>query len=104
MSQSVPDRWRVEIRSDGRCGYISYYEGSSQALFYWEFGGGDIVAWIDLGKASEWSRLYPWAAGRQPEVMGRVIQEALHQRAPTGRIECEEQKDGSLHVLIRQAT
>lgn len=67
----------------GRDGYISYYEGTSATSFYWEFGGGDVVAILHTGLSSPWSR-------QQREILERVIQEVVRQRAPTCKADIDE--------------
>jgi len=67
----------------GRDGYIGYYEGTQAASFYLEFGGGDVVVLIHVGEPSAWTKQFPWAADRREEILKRVVQETLRQRAPT---------------------
>ena len=74
----------------GRDGHVGYYEGSRAASFYWEFGGGDVVAVLYVGPASGWSRQHPWAAGRQREILERVTQEVIRQRTPTCKADIDE--------------
>ena len=99
----MPDGWRIEMPMGGRDGYFGYYEGSRAASFYWEFGSGDVVAIIYIGKASEWSEQYPWAVDRRQEIMERVSQEVIRQRAPTCRADIDVRDDGFTYLLIREA-
>ena len=66
----------------GRDGYVGYYEGPHAASFYWEFGGDDVVVILHVGPSSEWSAQYPWAADRRRQILERVSQEVIRQRAP----------------------
>jgi tetratricopeptide (TPR) repeat protein len=93
-----PDEWRVEIPLGGRDGYIGYYEGVRAASFYWEFGGGVVVAIIHIGSPADWSKLYPWAADRRTEILQRVIQAVLQQRALDCKADIDEQ---SGHIFFR---
>jgi len=93
-----PDEWRVEIPLGGRDGYIGYYEGARAASFYWEFGGGVVVAIIHIGSPADWAKLYPWAAERRPEILQRVIQAVLQQRALTCKTDIDEL---SGHIFFR---
>jgi len=102
MSNSATNDWRVEMPMGGRSGLVSYHEGSRVATFDWEFGGGNTVAIIYIGKASEWSQRYPWAADRRQEILERVKQEVIKQRAPTCRADVDEQVDGFTYLLIRE--
>ena len=94
-----PEEWRVEMPLGGRHGYIGYFEGARTALFFWEFGGGVVVAIIHIGSPADWNRLYPWAADRRPEILQRVIQEVIRQRAPN----CKADIDGKNgHIFFRE--
>lgn len=64
-------------------GYVSYREGLRSISFYWEFGGGDIVAIVWIGEDSVWERQHAWAVARKREILGRVAREIVRQRAPT---------------------
>jgi hypothetical protein len=83
MNNSTPNDWRVEIVANGRDGYITYREDSDSAKFYWEVGGGDVLAIIHAGKPSMWSYKYPWAVDRRHELLERVSKEVIRQKAPT---------------------
>ena len=74
----------------GRDGYIGYYEGPHAASFYWEIGGDDVVVILHVDQSSGRNTLHPWAAGRQHEILERVIQEVIRQRAPTCKADIDE--------------
>ena len=95
-----PDDWRVELPLGGRHGYIGYFEGARTASFFWEFGGGVVVAIIHIGSPADWNRLYPWAADRRPEILQRVIREVIRQRALNCKADIDE-KNG--HIFFREA-
>jgi hypothetical protein len=97
MNNSVSNDWRVEMPMSGPSGYITYHEGSSAASFYWEFGGGDVVAIIYIGQPSEWNTQYPWATDRRSEILERVIQEVIRQRSPTCEADTDE-KSGFIYL------
>jgi len=78
---SIP--WSVVIHVDGRCGRVDYREGDRLASVGWEFGGGDAVAIISSESSGKWDRLYPWAAGRQTEILRRIGAEVVAQKAPS---------------------
>ena len=91
MKHSFTHEWRVEIQECGRDGYITYHEGAHSVSFYWEFGGGDIVAIVHIGKVAAWSRQHPWAVDRYTEISRRVIGEVIRQRAPGCKAEVDEE-------------
>jgi hypothetical protein len=75
--------WSVQIHEHGRSGRIDYCEGDRVASVEWEFGGGDVVAIIMSSSPEEWDRRYPWAAGRQSEILRRIGGEVVAQKART---------------------
>ncbi|WP_158218507.1 hypothetical protein [Synechococcus sp. 1G10] len=41
-------------------------------------------AWrVDIREHSEWSARHPWAAGRRQEILERIAEEVVRQKAPT---------------------
>ena len=83
----------------GRAGEIYYREGACVAAFDWEFGGGDVVAIIYIGRPSEWSARHPWAADRRQEILERMIREVIRQKAPTCQADVDE---GTGHIYLRE--
>jgi hypothetical protein len=79
----MQDNWKVEIQNSGKSGNIFYEEGSQCFDFYWEFGGAPgIVLIIWSPEPSDWDEKIPWASGRRDEILNRVAQEVIRQRAP----------------------
>lgn len=74
--------WLVSITSGkGPCGSVTYQEGAETISFPWEFVfGGDSIAYIDLSLV-KWTN-YPWAIERRTEILQRVAQEVIRQKAP----------------------
>lgn len=83
MSLSPPIPWSIEIKSSGRSGSVEYREGAGALSFYWELGGEEVVASIWVGDVPKWTAEYPWAVGRRREILERVAQEVIRQKAPT---------------------
>ncbi|MBK9977144.1 MAG: hypothetical protein IPP20_04305 [Gemmatimonadetes bacterium] len=75
--------WEVRIEEGGRGGAIAYRERGKELRFWWEFGGGEAVALINIGTAREWAQREPWAAQRRDEIARRVADEAVRQKAPS---------------------
>jgi hypothetical protein len=82
MSNPDATDWEVTIETHGPGGIIHYTEGGHSARFFWEFGAGDVVAIISEPVPGGWDESYPWAAGRLGEVLQRVAQETIRQKAP----------------------
>jgi hypothetical protein len=98
MESSSHHNWRVEIVENGRSGNLIYHEDSWLSVFCWEFGAGDVVAIIDVGKPSEWNVKYPVAADRRGEILDRVSSEVIRRKAKTC-IASYDDKSGT--ILLR---
>ena len=72
--------WSVRIVTKGPFGDVIYQEGPHSASFWWEFGGGEVVAIIHVTSSSEWNEKYPWAAGRRDEVLERMVSDLIRQK------------------------
>ncbi len=88
QAQAAP---HVEITENGRSGSVRYREGADALSFYWEFGGGDVVAIIQVNDAA-WRGQPAWLTGRQAEVLRFVAGEVIRQKAPGCRAEINEAK------------
>ena len=98
MSTSPSKDWSVEIVQSGRSGSVNYHESSGSISFYWEFGGGDTVAIIWTKDVAVWSSQHPWAVKRRREILERVAQEVVRQKAPTCRADID---DANGYIYIR---
>jgi hypothetical protein len=95
MGTSTSGNWRVEIIENGRSGNLIYHEDSWDASFYYEFGGGDVIAIIYGRPASEWLQKYPWAVFRRQEILERVAGETIRLKAKSCVASFDE-KSGNL--------
>ena len=98
MSTSPSKDWSVEIVESGRSGSVNYHEPSGSISFYWEFGGGDVVAFISVGDSATWNTRYPWAVERRREILERVGREVIRQKAPKCRADID---DANGYIYIR---
>lgn len=97
MENFTPNDWSVEIVTKGPHGSVIYREHSHTASFYWEYGGGEVIAIVHCGLASAWSEKYPWANDRRDEVLGRVMKEVLRQKC-AGCIAKMDEESGNMHL------
>lgn len=79
----------VTITEGGRTGAVVYHEGAKRLSFWWEFGGGDVVAIVNVGDEEEWRLKHPWAVERRAEILGFVAAEVVRQKAPSCRAEIQ---------------
>ncbi len=99
---SIP--WSIVIHEHGRCGRIDYCEGDRLASVDWEFGGSDVVAIIMTTSSDEWDELYPWAAGRQTEILRRIGAEVVAQKAPGCVVDFDPREPRWLYLRERPKT
>lgn len=100
MSEPRRD-WSVEIQEAGRCGRVLYREPAGSVAGYWEFGGGDTVASIQVGDEAAWRQQHGWAGARRAEILQRIAREVIRLRAPSCRAEIDD-RGGWIH--LRQGT
>jgi hypothetical protein len=91
-------QWHVTIKQVAQYGTIHYFEvdQSAEIKFSWEFGGGSVIVMIFSPPEVSWDKNYPWAAGRRQQIIERVAQETVRQRAPRNRYEIES--DGMINI------
>ncbi|MBK7753720.1 MAG: hypothetical protein IPI41_14270 [Flavobacteriales bacterium] len=90
---------QVDITESGRAGTVTYRDGAGTLSFYWEFGGGDVVAIIQVNDAAAWSAGRSWNAGERAGILRFVADEVIRRKAPGCRAEIDE---GKGEILLRQ--
>jgi hypothetical protein len=98
-SKNVRPLRHVSIEDQGRCGTVTYHEAGKRLACYWEFGGGDAVAFVQCGSAADWAR-HPWALDRRVEILQFIADEVVRQKAPDCRAEIDQ---ATGNILLRQA-
>ena len=69
---------KINIVQKGPSGTVQYIEGflkKNMCEFYFEFGGGDVVATVWFPTEEKWDEKYPWAKGRQKEIVEYVAKD-----------------------------
>ena len=82
---------RVIITEQGRSGDVIYREGEQVIQGWWEFAGGDAIALVSMGSASEWRHGHPWAVDRRAAILRSVAEEVVRQKATGCRAEIDEE-------------
>jgi hypothetical protein len=80
---------KIKIISQGRGGKVQYSEGwlkKNVCAFSWEFGGGDTVAIVWFTADDAFDSAYPWAGGRQKEILTFVAKELRRTQTPSSTI------------------
>jgi hypothetical protein len=68
---------RVSYESDGRCGHVRYRSRSADFRLYYEFGGGDCIASIQLPSTAEWTRQTGLPLARRDAVVAWIGQQVV---------------------------
>ena len=89
---------KITITSSGPAGKIRYTENGQTCEFYWEFSGGDAIATVWFPAEGEWDAKYPWAKGRQKEIVSAVAEEIRRKQSPSSKIEWESDR---FHLVKR---
>lgn len=98
MNPSLDD-WNVECEPVGQCGYFFYHEGSRELPFVWEYGGDGVIVIVRFEQPDKLPLRYLWAVERRREILERVAQEVIRQRAPTCVADIDEQ---SLCIYVKE--
>lgn len=86
---------KIKIVQKGPSGTVQYTEGlfkKNVCEFYFELSGGDIVATIWFPAEDTWDAKYPWAVGRQKEIIENVAKEVQRTQAPSSTIRWEKDR------------
>ena len=82
---------KVSITEEGRSGDVVYAEGPRSIRGWWEFAGGDAVAIVYIGSASEWRHGHPWAVGQGAEIMRFIADEVIRHKAGSCKAVIDEE-------------
>jgi hypothetical protein len=79
----------VDITQTGRGGSIYYREGGNSIEFGWEFAASPAIALVFGPPGHGWDKAYPWARGRQAEIVAFVGSEIVRRKAPGAACEID---------------
>ncbi len=77
----------VEYESSGRSGTVYYTEGETRIPFYYEIGGGDCVAYIEIPPESQWETATKTSLERRDDIIHFLAQSVHARQAPHCRME-----------------
>lgn len=70
---------KIRYSSDGRSGHVHYESPETIFTLYYEFGGGDVVACIDIPSPQDWQKHTGLPVEQRDEVLnfigGQVVQD-----------------------------
>lgn len=77
---------RIEYLSEGRTGYVIYIEGELQLRFYYEFGGGNCIAVIDIPATEQWEAHTKLPLSRRDDIIDFMATTVKNQQASGSRV------------------
>lgn len=80
-------RDQVVVHRKGRNGQVVVTQGADRFSFYWEFGGGDCLAMIEVPDAQSWRALEPHCHYARHEFLRGLAAEVARRECPGARIE-----------------
>lgn len=81
---------KLEYHSEGRAGKIIYSEGTVRLSFYYEFGGGDCVAYIDIPDKTDWEKETGLSLDKREDIIDFIARTALQDQVSNGYYEITE--------------
>ena len=76
---------RVSYSSDGRSGRVLYKSPEARFALYYEFGGGDCVACIDVPSPEKWESHTGLPLARRDEVLQFIGTQVVKDQTTGGR-------------------
>lgn len=81
---------RLEYESSGRSGTVIYLEGEIRIPFYYEFGGGNCVACIELPAPYKWESATKTPLDRREDIIQFMAASVHARQAPNCRVEISD--------------
>lgn len=73
---------RVLYAERGRDGYIIYKDAQGEISMYFEFGGGECVAFIQVPSAAEWTKSTKRSVEEREDILHFVAEQAIQDKVP----------------------
>lgn len=81
---------KVRFSSSGRSGHVLYESPEGQLRMYYEFGGGDVVAIIDVPSEAKWAAATAIPPEKRLEVLHFVGKSVVQQQTRNGSYEIQD--------------
>lgn len=80
---------KLHYTSSGRSGTVTYSEGNRSLILYYELGGGDCIAIIDIPPENTWESSTGFPLDRRNDIILFVAERACADQAPHGHYQIE---------------
>lgn len=91
-----PQGGKVSFSSSGRSGYVLYESPEGKLNLYYEFGGGDAIAIIDIPTEEKWAAATTIPPEQRMEVLHFIGKTAVQKQTLNGAYEIQDK-----WILIR---
>jgi hypothetical protein len=75
---------KISYTSQGRGGDVLVEWGGNTLKLWWEFGGGDTVAFIDIPRAADWEARTGISLAEREQVLNIIGKSAVRDQSPSG--------------------
>ena len=76
---------RVAYANEGRSGKVVFTKGLKSFAMYFEFGGGDTLATIDIPAASDWPKATGFPLALREPILEFIGESVVHDQTTQGR-------------------
>lgn len=80
---------KVTYSSDGRSGYVNYQSPEARFSLYYEFGGGDVVACINIPDVKHWQKDTGLPVGQRDEILNFIGTQVARDQTRGGSFKIE---------------
>jgi hypothetical protein len=77
-------RQKLFYTNNGRSGYVIYKDDIGELSFYFEFGGGNCIAVIDLPSVNKWENVTKRPVAERDAIINFVGRQAVNDQAHGG--------------------
>jgi hypothetical protein len=77
--------YQVSYANQGRCGYVYYRSRECDLDMYFEFGGGDVVASINVPSPTEWTSKTGLPLERRLAILNNIGKQVVRDQTTMGR-------------------
>jgi len=84
-SPSNPNGAKIKYVSEGRSGKVVYESAEATFALYYEFGGGDVVACIDIPSEQNWEKHTGLPLGQRDEVLHFIGKQVAKDQISSGK-------------------
>lgn len=82
---SSPKRWRLRYAEEGRSGRVFFESKGGSFDMYFEFGGGDVLAVLDVPAERDWQKRTGLPLDQRASVLRFIAEGVIRDRTSTGK-------------------